>query len=155
MFYALVDEDGVILDPQRSEPMSLAVLSGISPKEPETTRRERVKRFLRLQADLGTLMDDISEIDVSDQENLKVTRVMDGRAVTLMLGDQDFLQRYRNFLDNHVEIGKRLGNAVLLDLRLRDRITVVATAEPDAPAASAAAPKKLRPRESRPKELRR
>ena len=49
----------------------------------------------------------------------------DGRAVTLMLGNQHFLQRFQNYLDNRVEISKRMPNATVLDLRLRDRITAV------------------------------
>jgi cell division protein FtsQ len=146
MFYGMVDEQGVILDPQRSGPMSLAVLTGVSPREPESIRRERVRRFLRLRTELGLLMDEISEIDVSDLDNLKVLQAVDGRVVTLMLGDQQFLQRYRNFIDNSVEISKRLGDAVVLDLRLKDRITAVAAAGGEAVAA-AEPPRKLRPRE--------
>jgi hypothetical protein len=50
-----------------------------------------------------------------------------------MVGNRDYLQRYRNFTDNYAEIRRRLPNAVVLDLRLRDRITAVVTEEPAAP----------------------
>jgi cell division protein FtsQ len=132
MFYGLVDADGVMLDPQRASKLELPVLTGISGKESETARRDRVRRFLRVQSEMGTLMDQVSEIDVSDPENLRITQSFDGRALTLLLGNREFLQRYRNFTENYTEIRRRLPNAVVLDLRLRDRITAVVTETPDA-----------------------
>jgi cell division protein FtsQ len=129
MFYGLVDADGVMLDPQRASKLALPVLAGVSPKESETARRDRVRRFLRLQSEMGMMMDKIYEIDVSDPENLRITQSFDGRALTLMLGNRDYLQRYRNLTENYAEIRRRLPNAVVLDLRLRDRITAVVTEE--------------------------
>jgi cell division protein FtsQ len=128
MLYGLVDADGVMLDPQRASKLALPVIAGVltSPKD-EGKRRDQVRRFLRLQTELGPLMDKISEIDVADIENLRITESFDGRALTLMLGNQQFLQRYRNFIDNYAEIRKRLPDAVVLDLRLKDRITAVVT----------------------------
>ena len=54
-----------------------------------------------------------------------------------MLGNQKFLQRYRNFVDNYSEIRKRLPDAIVLDLRLKDRITAVVTAADEAAATAA------------------
>jgi cell division protein FtsQ len=124
-FYGLVDADGVMLDAQHASKLALPVLAGFPANETEVRRRERVTRFLRLQSELGTLMDKISEIDVSEVENLKLTQQFEDRALTLMVGNQKFLQRYRNFIDNYTEIRKRLPNATVLDLRLKDRITAV------------------------------
>ena len=84
-----------------------------------------MKRFLRMQAELGSYMDKISEIDVSRIDNLKVIQQFDDRALTLMLGNQNYRERYENFLNNHEEIRNRLPDAVMLDLRLKDRITAV------------------------------
>jgi cell division protein FtsQ len=124
----LVDADGVLLDPQRARPFHLPVLTGMSHAEGDAKRRERMKRFLRLQSELGSYMDKISEIDVGDVENLKVIQQFDNRALTLMLGNQSYRERYENFLNNHEEIRKRLPDAITLDLRLKDRITAVASA---------------------------
>src|SRR3954454_11286513 len=52
MLLALVDGDGVLLDPQRARPFRLPVLTGITRSETETSRRERMKRFTRMQAEL-------------------------------------------------------------------------------------------------------
>lgn len=128
--YSLVDADGVMLDPQHASKLALPVLSGFPAQETEASRRERVKRFLRLQSELGQLMDSISEIDASDVENLKLTQQFQDRALTLMVGNQKFLQRYSNFIDNYAEIRKRLPDAYVLDLRLKDRITAVASGPP-------------------------
>ena len=88
-------------------------------------RRDRVHRMMRLTLDLGDEARNISEIDVSDRDNLKVTAPRDGHIVTLLLGDRQFAQRYTNFLNHYSEIKRRLPNAATLDLRLDDRITVV------------------------------
>lgn len=144
MLYGLVDADGVMLDPQRASKLALPVVAGVlSAQKDEAKRRDQVKRFLRLQSDLGMFMDKISEIDVTDIENIRITQSFEGRALTLMLGNQQFLQRYRNFIDNYAEIRKRLPDAVVLDLRLKDRITAVVTAsEEKATADGAPAPVK-------------
>lgn len=125
---SLVDGEGVLLDPQRVRRFRLPVLTGISRTESGASRRERMKRFLRLQTELGGHMGKISEIDVGDIDNLKVIQQFDDRALTLMLGNQSYRQRYDNFLSNHEEIRKRLPDAITLDLRLKDRITAVGSA---------------------------
>ena len=122
--YALIDEDGVILPPA-TDRFPVPVLSGVRLADPPGVRRERVHRMLRLTRDLGDLAAKISEIDVSDPENLKVTQPHDGRVVTLLLGDRNYALRYQNFLRNYSEIKRRLPGAATLDLRLEDRITVV------------------------------
>ena len=128
LMLTLVDAEGVLLDPQRARAFRLPVLTGITRSEGEASRRERMKRFLRIQADLRSYMEKISEIDVSEIDNLKVIQRFEDRALTLMLGNQNYRDRYENFLHNHDEIRNRLPDAVTLDLRLKDRITAVTTA---------------------------
>ena len=138
LLYGLVDAEGVMLDPQRASKLALPVIAGLATgRSDEAKRREQVKRFLRLQTELGPSMDQLGEIDVADLENLKVTQVFENKALTLMLGNQKFLQRYRNFVDNYSEIRKRLPDAIVLDLRLKDRITAVVTAADEAAATAA------------------
>ena len=127
MLLWLVDGEGVLLDPQRAQSFRLPVLTGLSRKEPEAGRRERMKRFLRMQSELSSYMDKVSEIDVSEIDNLKVIQQFDDRALTLMLGNQSYRERYENFINNHQQIRTRLPDAVTLDLRLKDRITAVVT----------------------------
>jgi cell division protein FtsQ len=123
--FGLIDEDGVILPPSEGR-FVLPVLAGVHPADNLAQRRERVHRMLRLTRALGAeAASKISEIDVSNAENLRVTEPWDGRVVTLLLGDQDYALRYQNFVRNYPEIKRRLPDATTLDLRLEDRITVV------------------------------
>lgn len=134
LLLSLVDAEGVLLDPQQARPFHLPVLTGMTRREGDVSRRERMKRFLRLQTELGSYMEKISEIDVSQMDNLKVIQQFDNRGLTLMLGNQSYRERYENFLNNHEEIRSRLPDAVILDLRLKDRITAVGTAPAEAAA---------------------
>jgi hypothetical protein len=84
-----------------------------------------VHRMLRLTGDLGENALNISEIDVSDRDNLKVTAPRDGHMITLLLGDRDYARRYQIFLNHYGEIKRQRPNAATLDLRLDDRITAV------------------------------
>jgi len=122
--FGLIDGDGVIL-PQSPGRFHLPVLTGVHPRDPLPERRARVQRMLRLLHDLGGMADKVSEIDVSDSDNLKVTQPYEGRMVTLLLGDQDLGARYQNFVSHYGEIKQKLPGATTLDLRLEDRITVV------------------------------
>jgi cell division septal protein FtsQ len=120
----LIDEDGVILPPARDR-FNLPVLAGVKATDPIAERRERVGRLLRFMNEVGEAGKDISEVDVSDRDNLKVRQPYEGRVVTLLLGDQRFQARYRNFRNHIAEINRKLPGASALDLRLEDRITVV------------------------------
>ncbi len=122
--FGLIDEDGVILPPAPDR-FELPVLAGVRASDPPTRRRDRVHRMLKLTKDLGEHTKEVSQIDVSDPDNVKVTQPFDGRMITLLLGDHNFRLRYENFQRNFPEIQKRLPGAGTLDLRLEDRITVV------------------------------
>jgi cell division septal protein FtsQ len=122
--FGLIDAAGVILPPA-TDRFKLPVLAGVRSSDPVAKRREGVQRMLRLTADLGDAMANISEVDVSDGDNLKISQPYDGRFLTLLLGDRNFKARYGNFLSHYSQIEQRLPGAAVLDLRLEDRITVV------------------------------
>jgi len=122
--FGLIDADGVILPPA-TDRFKLPVLAGVRSSDPAAQRRQGVQRLLRLTADLGDATANISEIDVSDGDNLKVSQPYDGRFLTLLLGDRNFKARYGNVLSHYSQIQQRLPGAAVLDLRLEDRITVV------------------------------
>jgi len=121
---ALIDEEGVILPPAQDR-FTLPVLVGVSVSDPLPVRRERVQRLLSLLKDLGDASRAVSEVDVSDPDNLKISEPFDGHLVTLLLGDRNFALRHQNFVNYYAEIRKKLPGSVVLDLRLEDRITVV------------------------------
>jgi cell division protein FtsQ len=122
--FGLIDGDGMILPPA-TDRFKLPVLTGVRASDPVVKRREGVQRMLHLTADLGDATANISEVDVSDGDNLKVTQPYDGRSLTLLLGDRNFAARYGNFVSHYGQIQQRLPGAAVLDLRVEDRITVV------------------------------
>lgn len=122
---ALIDAEGVILEPPPRAHFTLPVLTGIRREQSRASRRDRVGKALQLIRGAGKLANDISEIDVSDPGNLKITQNLDGRAATLMMGNRNFESRLQNFVNHYPEIHRRLEGASVFDLRLDDRITVV------------------------------
>jgi cell division protein FtsQ len=123
--WALIDDQGVILDPPSKAAFHLPLVSGVQPSESAVQRGARVRRAQRLMQDLASLADQVSEVDVSDLDDLKVTEKIEGRAITLMLGDHNFSSRLNNFLENYPDIHRRIPQVTNFDLRLDDRITGV------------------------------
>jgi len=121
---ALIDDDGVIL-PASQDRFMLPLLLGVSVSDALPARRQRVQRMLGLVKDLGNASRAVSEVDVSDPDNLKISEPFDGHVVTLLLGDRNFALRHQNFVSYYAEIRRKLPNSSVLDLRLEDRITVV------------------------------
>lgn len=122
---ALIDEDGVLLEMPARASFDLPVLSGIRAGQSENERRYRVRRALRVMRDLSSVVSSISEIDVTDGEDLRITLQVDSRALVLILGNQSFLSRVQNFMSHYNDIRRHLPNASTFDLRLDDRITAV------------------------------
>jgi cell division protein FtsQ len=122
---ALVDSEGVLLNPPPRARFALPVLYGLTREQAAPMRRERVRQVLELIDEVKSHAGQIAEINAADSDNLIITYSMQGRAVRLMLGNQHYLSRLKSFLANYAEIGRRLPNARLFDLRLDDRITAV------------------------------
>jgi cell division protein FtsQ len=119
----LIDEDGVILPPS-TDRFTLPVLAGVHASDSIEERHKRVRRMLRLTRELGDAAVNISQIDVSDPDNLKISEPWDGRVLTLLMGDHDFARRHANFVRTYSEIKRNEPNATKFDVRLEDRITV-------------------------------
>jgi cell division protein FtsQ len=119
---ALIDADGVILRPARGR-FSLPVLFGLSRQEAPEARRDSVRRAAEMLREVQANAGQISEIDVSDPEDLTITEVVEGRPLRLRLGSRNYLSRLSNFLNHYPDIGRRLPNTRTFDLRLDDHIT--------------------------------
>lgn len=123
--FALIDKDGFILRPRVAAQFTLPVISGISENEPIEARRARVHRALGMLKDVGSLASQISEVDVSDPNNLIVAEHVASGVVNLIIGDENYAQRLQNFLANYQEIREKRPDATTLDLRVDGAITAV------------------------------
>ena len=120
----LIDAQGVLLEsPVRSQ-FSFPVLAGVREEETEAARRDHVRVFLQVQQEMGYLAKEVSELDASDPENIRIVAQVDRRVVTLLLGDGNYAQRFQNFLNHYPEIRQGSPHAKVFDLRLDGRFTV-------------------------------
>src|ERR1700761_79569 len=122
---ALTDKDGSILRPRVAASFTLPVITGVRENEPLENRRARVHRVLAMLKELGPLAEQISEVNVSDPNNLIVAEHVQDNVVNLMLGDENYSDRLQNFLVNYGEIKSKRPDAKTLDLRVDGAITTV------------------------------
>src|SRR3984885_11703488 len=121
--WALIDDEGVILDPPAKALFQLPVLAGVMGSKNQEKRGIRVRRMKRLMRDLGPLADKVSEVDAADLDDLRITEQAGGGAVSLMLGDRNFSSRLKNFLDHLPDIHRKMPKAPSIEQRCDDRIT--------------------------------
>jgi cell division protein FtsQ len=120
----LIDAHGKLLELPAQATFAFPVLSGIGENDTDQQCADHVTTFLRVQDELGYLAKEISEVDASDPENVRIVTQMDRHALTLLMGDGNYARRYQNFVKHYPEIVKRSPQARIFDLRLEDRITV-------------------------------
>jgi cell division protein FtsQ len=121
--FVLIDSEGFILRPKVAAKFTLPVLTGISETESIENRRARVRRVSEMLKEIGPLGKDVSEVDVTDPNNLIVSEHVEGTVVKLMLGDENYAERMQNFLTNYGEIRAKRPDATTLDLRVDGVIT--------------------------------
>ncbi len=107
----LVDASGVLLDmPLHGEGdahYSFPVVTGILASDPASTRAARMKIFEQFTADLDSSGDKISqklsEVDLSNPEDVRALIPEQGKDVLVHFGDTDYLNRYRKFEEHLAE----------------------------------------------------
>ena len=104
----LVDATGVLLDmPQdvAGDPhYSFPVLTGLAGADPLSVREARMEVYRRFLQDLDSsgekLSESLSEVDVSNPEDVKAVVTNGGADVLVHFGDENFLARYKMFAQN-------------------------------------------------------
>lgn len=127
---ALVDAQGVILDRPARANFTFPVLTGVGERDSAETRRERLRIYTALMAELDgggshhTI--DISEVDLTDPEDARViVAPRDGSAAVLLhLGSNAFLARYQNYLAHIREWRQQFPKIQSIDLRYERQIVV-------------------------------
>ena len=148
---SLIDAGGTLMElPVTSkQKYSFPVVVGMNPGEPLSTRSARMKIYnelvRQLDADGGHYSQDLSEVDVSDPEDVKVLANDPAGAVLVHLGSSDYLTRYKVYVSHVQGWRQQFDKLESVDLRYDHQIIVnpdqqgTAKAPPLTPAAARAA----------------
>src|ERR1700693_4200746 len=99
---SLIDAGGTLMELSPKHKYSFPVILGMNPGEPLSTRAPRMKTYSEMLAELDSggarYSQDLSEVDLTDLEDVKV-RVNDAAGdVLLHLGSSDYLRRYKIYV---------------------------------------------------------
>ncbi len=131
----LADKDGIMLD--RYDPkygkLDVPVFKGVLGEDAESYRLYQEENSARIRQGLQMLAEiesgspqetrKISEVDISDRENLKILLVDDTAEV--YLGEKDYLKRFRSLMDNmkqYQELKNQYTEIESIDLRFDNNI---------------------------------
>ena len=128
----LVDGAGVILDMSpammAARKFSFPVVTGINAADPAATRAARMglyEKFMHALGDGGAqFLAQVSEVDLSDPEDLRVTVPMKASDLLLHFGDKDFLARYRIYESHLSEWEQQYPNLAAVDLRYENEVVL-------------------------------
>ena len=122
----LVDTNGVLLTMPAAmmaqHHYSFPVVTGIGAGDPPAVRKARMEVYQRLLAELDSngqrISEQISEIDVTDTEDLQVLMPEQGSDILLHFGEDRFLERYQHYKAHIAEWRQQYPKLTGVDLRL-------------------------------------
>ncbi len=128
----LVDGSGVLLDmppDAAGDPhYSFPVLTGVTADEAMPDRAERMEvyqQFLRELDSTGRhLTDSVSEVDVTDPEDVKALITSGGSDILVHFGQEQFLKRYQEFEDHLPEWKQQYPKLASADMRYEGQIVL-------------------------------
>jgi len=127
---ALIDAGGTPMELPGAgkQKYSFPVIVGMNPGEPLSTRSARMKIYnellRQLDSDGGHYAQDLSEVDISDQEDVKVLANDPAGAVLVHLGASEFLSRYRIYVTHVQAWRQQFEKLESVDLRYDHQIIV-------------------------------
>ncbi len=121
----LIDANGVILNLppaiMSARRYSFPVVAGISAADPPSLRAARMQLYRQFIGDLDSgaerVSDRISEVDVSDPEDIRALLPAQGSDIQVHFGDSDFLARYRRYREHLAEWRQQYPQLASVDLR--------------------------------------
>jgi cell division protein FtsQ len=128
----LVDGSGVLLDmpPEAAgDPKySFPVLTGLAAGDPLSVRAARMEIYKRFMAELDSsnehLTRNLSEVDVSNPEDVKAVVTTGGSDILVHFGDEEFLNRYREFQEHVAEWKTQYPKLASADMRYEGQIVL-------------------------------
>jgi cell division protein FtsQ len=130
----LIDAAGTLMDlPGGKKKYSFPVILGMNPNEPMSTRMPRMKIYndlvSQLDADGGHYSQALSEVDISDADDVKVLANDPEGEVLVHLGSSDYLARYKIYVGHVRDWRQQFTKLESVDLRYDRQIVV----NPDMP----------------------
>jgi cell division protein FtsQ len=124
----LIDAGGVLMDLSNKKKFSFPVIMGMSANEPLSTRSIRMKTFNELVRQLdssgGHYSQDLSEVDLTDAEDVKVLTNDPAGEVLVHLGSANFLDRFKIYVAHLREWRQQFTKLESVDLRYDQQIIV-------------------------------
>src|SRR5580698_1603101 len=125
---SLIDAGGTLMELAPKRRYSFPVILGMNPGEPLSTRAPRMKAYAEMVRDLDSggarYSQDLSEVDLTDLEDVKV-RVNDPAGDVLVhLGSSDYLRRYRIYVTHAQGWRQQFQKLESVDLRYDNQIIV-------------------------------
>ena len=129
----LVDSGGALMDLSSKKRYSFPVILGMNSGEPLSTRAARMKIYNQLVRELdssgGHYSQDLSEVDLSDAEDIKVTTSDPEGEVLVHLGSSNYLDRFKIYIAHIREWRQQFRKVESVNLRYDRQIIV----NPDLP----------------------
>ncbi len=137
---SLIDAGGTLMELTPKHKYSFPVILGMNPGEPLSTRAPRMKTYAEMVSDLDSggarYSQDLSEVDISDLDDVKV-RVNDPAGDVLVhLGSSDYLRRYKIYVSHAQAWRQQFQKLESVDLRYDNQIIVNPDMERTAKAAT-------------------
>jgi cell division protein FtsQ len=125
---SLIDAGGTLMELSPKHKYSFPVILGMNPGEPLSTRAPRMKAYAEMVRDLDSggarYSQDLSEVDLTDLEDVKV-RVNDPAGDVLVhLGSSDYLRRYKVYVTHAQGWRQQFRKLESVDLRYDNQIIV-------------------------------
>jgi cell division protein FtsQ len=144
---SLIDAGGTLMELPQKNKYSFPVILGMNVGEPLSSRAPRMKAYNALVQELDSTgarySQDLSEVDLSDLENLKI-RVNDPAGDVLVeLGSSEYLKRYKTYVSHVQEWRQQFQKLESVNLRYDNQVIVNPDMEgrPKQPALAASAAK--------------
>jgi cell division protein FtsQ len=137
----LVDADGVILDMQAAaltaKHYSFPVVTGINPQDPLSTRGPRMRIYQKFMDEIDStgekLSKSLSEIDLSDPEDVQGLVSSDNSEILLHFGEDNFLNRWHEYQSHLAEWKQQYPRLASVDLRYDRQVVLKMADSPPTP----------------------
>jgi cell division protein FtsQ len=127
---SLIDAGGTLMElaPGGKQKYSFAVIAGMNAGEPLSMRAARMKNYNELVRELDSggahYSQELSEVDLSDPEDVKVLAADSNGEALVHLGSGNYLQRYKTYVTHVQQWRQQFEKLESVDLRYDGQIIV-------------------------------